>query len=77
MRGMRTFLGAAEAVMEHYGLEYCAAIPTAPEGGYCPYLIAADNPTNHVAISLHPMMDGLTPIGAAQSRYTRRTAQGT
>jgi hypothetical protein len=46
-------------------LNIAPAIPTAPKGGYCPYLTAADN-SNHVAISLTPMMDGLTPIGAAR-----------
>jgi hypothetical protein len=31
-------------------------IPTAPNGGYCPYLAAAD-PTNHLAIALTPYND--------------------
>ena len=54
-------------------LNIAPAIPTAPKGGYCPYLTAADN-SNHVAISLTPMMDGLTPIGAA--RIAVYTADG-
>ena len=41
------------------------AIPTAPQGGYCPYLAAADA-ANDVAISLTPTEDGFTPIGPAQ-----------
>ena len=41
------------------------AIPTAPQGGYCPYLAAADAASN-VAVSLTPMEDGFTPIGPAQ-----------
>jgi hypothetical protein len=40
-------------------------IPTAPQGGYCPYLAATD-PANDVAISLTPTYDGYTPIGPAQ-----------
>jgi hypothetical protein len=41
------------------------AIPTAPQGGYCPYLAAADA-ANDVAISLTPTDDGYSPIGPAQ-----------
>jgi hypothetical protein len=40
------------------------AIPTAPQGGYCPYLAATDT-GNDVAISLTPTED-FTPIGPAQ-----------
>jgi len=54
-------------------LNITPAIPTAPKGGYCPYLTAADD-SNHVAISLTPMIDGLTPIGAA--RIAVYTADG-
>ena len=57
-------------------LNIAPAIPTAPKGGYCPYLTAADN-SNHVAISLTPMMDGLMPIVPLAPWYTRRTVQGT
>jgi len=46
-------------------LNISPTIPTAPQGGYCPYLAAAD-PANDVAISLMPTDDGYTPIGPAQ-----------
>ena len=41
------------------------AIPTAQQGGYCPYLAAADA-SSDVAVSLTPMEDGFTPLGPAQ-----------
>lgn len=46
-------------------LNITPTIPTAPQGGYCPYLTATD-PENDVAISLTPTDDGFTPIGPAQ-----------
>jgi hypothetical protein len=46
-------------------LNITPTIPTAPQGGYCPYLSATD-PANDVAISLMPTDDGYTPIGPVQ-----------
>lgn len=46
-------------------LNITPSIPTAPQGGYCPYLAATD-PANDVAISLTPTDDGFTPIGPPQ-----------
>ena len=46
-------------------LNITPTIPTAPEGGYCPYLASSDS-ANDVAISLTPTEDGFTAIGPPQ-----------
>ena len=46
-------------------LDITPDIPASPDGGYCPYLAAADQ-ANHVAISLTPTDDGFGQTGPAQ-----------
>ncbi|HEY6767515.1 MAG TPA: hypothetical protein VI386_22385 [Candidatus Sulfotelmatobacter sp.] len=54
-------------------LNLAPSIPSFPNGGYCPYLAAAD-PANHVAVSLTPT-DGFNPVGPAQlAVYTANSA---